>query len=263
MSGRQFYHAGKLQQQQQCNQPRHQRNANGAAIALPGQDIAQKVVRFLRFWCNADVTEAILSQAVLYQAREHPDGSHPETEVPVDFFRQQRHDDLSEEGTEIDTHVKDGKSGIASCAALGVKIADNGADIGLEQPRAHRYKSQTDEKNDRAARNGQNEVSDHNENTSVPNGFALSENIIRQPATGQGEQIDGCGVKPINRAGSGRVQPQPFLRCFCCHKQDKNSAHAVVAEALPHFGEKQCGKPTRMTKKALLIRHCCVIKAVT
>src|SRR5437588_794328 len=58
------------------------------------------------------------------------------------------------------------------------------------------------------------------------------------------------GVRAVQRAGVLIVEAERVH-----HVEDEESAHAVVAEALPHLGEEESGEAARVSEKTAGRRH--------
>ena len=56
--------------------------------------------------------------------------------MPVDVLAEIAADQRRDQRADIDPHVEDGEAGVAPRVVLGVERADQGADVGLEQPGA-------------------------------------------------------------------------------------------------------------------------------
>jgi hypothetical protein len=54
--------------------------------------------------------------------------------VPADLLAEVAAHDRGEEGAEVDAHVEDGEAAVAPRVALVVEPADDGRDVGLEEP---------------------------------------------------------------------------------------------------------------------------------
>ena len=78
---------------------------------------------------------------------------------------------------------------------------------------------------------------------------ALADDAVREPAARQAEQIDHRGVEAVDRAGFRRRKAEAAVRHGRRHEEDEQGAHAVVAEALPHFGEEERGEAAGMAEE--------------
>ena len=72
---------------------------------------------------------------VLYQSEHHADARCTETEMPVDLLTEIPADQRTDKGTDVDSHVVDGKPRIAPCPPLGIQFPNQRTHIGFEQPR--------------------------------------------------------------------------------------------------------------------------------
>ena len=78
---------------------------------------------------------------------------------------------------------------------------------------------------------------------------ALARDAVRHPAARQAQQVDHAGVEPVDGAGLGIREAQAAPGDAGGHEQDEERAHAVVAEALPHFGEEEGREAPRMAEE--------------
>src|SRR5699024_2803856 len=68
-------------------------------------------------------------------------------------------------------------------------------------------------------------------------------------------QINGGRVQAVNCSGGFVIKPQTALGNRRHHEKHQQGAHAVVAEALPHFGKKQRSQAGRVAEKRALPRY--------
>lgn len=90
-----------------------------------------------------------------------------------------------------------------------------------------------------------------NDDAANEDGIFQTQQPVSRPAAGHGQQIDGGGVRPIDqrRLRVGIAQPAVFVAGR--HVQNEERPHAVVAETLPQFREKQGHQANGMAEKLL------------
>src|SRR5439155_16250933 len=77
--------------------------------------------------------ESFLAENVLHQAQYHSTSRTRESEVPINALRKVAGNERSKKRSEIDSHVKDGKAGVATRIAGFVQRTDKCADVRLQQ----------------------------------------------------------------------------------------------------------------------------------
>src|SRR5688572_25160561 len=136
---------------------------------------------------------------VLDERERHTHTGRREPVVPTDPGRalsrlaEPRADEWPEEPADVDAHVENRKSCVALGALLGVQVADDGADIWLEEAGPEH-----DEKEAEIERRGPGDrqavVSECDEHTAVEHRSPLSDESIRNPSARQGQGVDAEGV---------------------------------------------------------------------
>src|SRR5579883_2694407 len=81
------------------------------------------------------------------------------------------------------------------------------------------------------------------------NGAALAQDAVRDPASGHAYQINQGHVDAVDCARFRIRKSQPAGGDGARHVKKQDGAHAIKAEALPHFGEKESRKSARMTEE--------------
>ncbi len=89
--------------------------------------------------------------------------------------------------------------------------------------------------------------------TAVEHRAPLAQDAVGDPSAGQPDQVDHRSIKPINRAGLSHIEAKPAFLDASDHEQDQQRAHAVIAEALPHLGEKKGGESARVAEKTMVV----------
>ena len=167
--------------------------------------------------------------------------------MPVDVFTEISADERTEKRAKVDAHVERGKTRIAPRASFWIQIGDNRADAGFQQARADHDQAET--KIERRRRgNGKRVVAGRNHTAAPEHGPTQSEKPIGNPAAGQRDKPHGGGIQTVNCRCRHIVETHSARGHGIGQKQHEDRAHAVVAEALPHFGEEERGKSSRMSK---------------
>ena len=185
------------------------------------------------------------AERVLNEPEHHADAGGAEAKMPVDRLPQVSAHQRSEKSAEVDAHVIDRESRVAPRAAFGIQIADDRADVGLQQAGADDDEREADVERD-DVRNGEREVADRNDGAAPEHRAAQAEQPVRDPSARQRDDIHGRGVEAVNRGRRHVVQAHAAGGDGVGHEQHENGAHAVVAEALPHLGEEERRQPARM-----------------
>jgi hypothetical protein len=97
-------------------------------------------------------------------------------------------------------------------------------------------------------------VAARDQDAAVQHRAPLSDQSVRDPATGEGQSPDAEGIESVDRTGGRGVEAKPTRERRCRHEQDEERPHAVVAEAFPHLREKECGKAAGVSEEATVVR---------
>ena len=97
-----------------------------AAVAPPPRSSRRRRVQ-------AGVAEVLGAEHVLDEAEHHPDAGGAEADVPVDALTEIAADQRRDERAEVDAHVEDREAGVAPLVVVRVELADDHADVALEQ----------------------------------------------------------------------------------------------------------------------------------
>ena len=172
-----------------------------------------------------------------------------EPQVPADLFSQERTNRRAQQGADVDPHVENRETGVASGAPLWIEIGDNGADIRLEQTRAENDQGQAQvERGEPGHR--QRVMTGRDDHAADEHGPALPDQAVGDPPPWQSQHVDGERVQPVDRSRRGDRHAEAAVGHLHLldHEEHEQRAHAVVAEALPHLGEKQRRQAARMSK---------------
>ena len=189
------------------------------------------------------------AEGVLDQAGGHADAGGGKADVPVDALGEVAGDEWAEERAEVDAHVEDREACVAAAVAGFVERADERADVWLEQAGAECDEGQA-RVEERERLEGQDEVSERDDDAADEDGAVLAEEAVGDQAAEDRGAPGGACVGPVNRGCVSVRESEAALGGGRDHVEDEEGAHAVVAEALPHLGEKQRGQPARVPREA-------------
>src|SRR2546423_7635352 len=91
-------------------------------------------------------------------------------------------------------------------------------------------------------------MTERDEDTADKRGTKVTDVAIGEPTAGDRHCIDGHRVKAVDRGCFGGGESESARRRWGDHEEDEQSAHPVVAEALPHLGEEEDGEASRMAQ---------------
>jgi hypothetical protein len=86
-------------------------------------------------------------------------------------------------------------------------------------------------------------------------GAALANELVGDPASREGEEVDARAIHAVDRARLDRVEPEAAVADRGRHVQHEQRAHPVVAESLEELSEEERRQPARVTEKARISRH--------
>ncbi len=132
-------------------------------------------------------------ESELDKSGHHPHPGRGKTVVPVQIFPQQTAHQRSEGGSEVDPQVKQRETRITPRPALGIKLTDQCADVGLQQAGAQ-YHQQQSGKEGSHPRNSEGEVSGGNETPARPDCPLPAQQAVSNPAARQSREINRRGV---------------------------------------------------------------------
>src|SRR5262249_21903540 len=156
-------------------------------------------------------------------------------------------DERADGSTQIDSHIKDGESGIATRIARFIERSDHCADVWFEQTGTKYNQNQAGIEERKFAKR-KREVSESNENAAKQDASILAEQPIGNESAGNGHGPDASGIKPVNIRGAIDSEAESAFFNGRHHVKNQECAHSIVAEAFPHFCEKKCGHSTWMSE---------------
>ncbi len=157
------------------------------------------------------------------QRDQHPDTANAKAPVPAVGFDQPAGNQRRDKRTHVDAHIEQREAAVTTRVAFFIQGTDHHRNTGFEQAGAENDEHQADKEqviaHDGRQRNRQ--VTERNQNGTVPDGSLLAEPVIGQPAPRQRGQIHGAGKDPDNRRGIFTRQPHPAVIDGGGHKQDQ------------------------------------------
>ena len=190
------------------------------------------------------------SQHVLQHGEGHAHAGGAETQMPIHLLAQERADPRPQKGSDVDSHVENGETGVPPSVVSRIEVSDDGADVGFQQTGAQGHQGQPHVERD-LGRNRQRIVAGGDDDASHQDGAALADEPVRHPSSGESQRVDSEGIQTVDRARLGLAHAHPSPGAVD-HEQDQEGPHSVVAETLPHLGEEQGREPSGMTEKGLL-----------
>ena len=151
-----------------------------------------------------------------------------------------RTDGRGQQGPDIDADVEDGEAGVAAGVVIGVELADNRGDVGLEVAIAHDDGAHTHIEPGVSPPKDQ-EFADAHEDAAQDHRVAVTQQPVGNAATQHRSGVYQGGVGAVDAEGLGIAHGEGFDQV-----EGEEGAHAVVAEALPHLGKEERVQATRM-----------------
>ena len=164
----------------------------------------------LRFRALARRAEMPAAERILNEPEHHADACGAEAKMPVDDFTKVSTHQRSEESADVDAHVVDRKSRVAARAALGIQIADDRADVRLQQPGADDDEREADVERD-DVRNGEREVAQRDDG-------AAPEHRAAQARAAGPRSIRPAARRHTRPRCRGRKSPSPSRRPGPCRR---------------------------------------------
>src|SRR5690606_17917682 len=103
--------------------------------------------------------------------------------------------------------------------------------------------------------NGHRKVSGRDDAPSVEDGASQPEEPVCKPTAGKGKQIHKHRIETIDGAARLFVKSHAAVFNGRYHVEEKDSPHAIIAEALPHFSKKQRCESAGMAKETFVRMH--------
>ena len=171
--------------------------------------------------------------------------------MPVDLLAERGTNERRDECAEVDAHVEDREAGIAARIVARVERADDRGDVRFQQPGAD--DDQTEAEIERGDARESHAAGD--DDSADEHGAPVSEVAIGNEAAWDAHQIDEHCVEAIDLSGVFFTEAEAGLRDRADHVEEKQRAHPVIAEALPHFGE-EAGEESAGMPEPFLTGRC-------
>ncbi len=195
----------------------------------------------------------------------HADARGGKAVVPAGLLAERAADQRRQERADIDADIENGIGAVAAVIARRIKPADLGRDIRLEAAAAE---DQCQQREQEKLFHRHHEMADRHQHRADDDGAALAEHAVGNEPAENRREIDEPGVKaPDLRRQRLHVErpEQAFERALegeqaddvagvigqqqvFRHVEDKQRAHPVIGETLPHLGREQEGKPARVAE---------------
>ena len=189
--------------------------------------------------------QVALAHHVLHDAKRHADSGASKAQMPVDALREVSRDERPQKGAEVDAHVEDGEPGVPAAVAFPVERADDGADVGLQESRSDDDQPQP-EIEEGEGLEGERDVAKGDDDPAHQHASIGAQKAIGDQAAQNRGAPDAARVGAVDGRRVGNREPQAAGGHRRGHVEDEEGAHAVVAEALPHLGEKEGREPARV-----------------
>ena len=161
-------------------------------------------------------------------------------------------DERADGRAEIDAHVEDRETRVASRAGLAfVERADHRRNVRLQQPDAEHHDEEAGVEHRRRRGDGQDEVAGRDEQAAGEDGLALAYQPVGDPAARDREQVGAAREQRVHRAGRRAVDAEARIRRHERRREEQHEhrAHAVVREALEELDHEAGDQPARMSEK--------------
>ena len=148
---------------------------------------------------ESGVTEVVFCHPELRNTNQHAHTGSGKAPMPtiVRALAQTTANKRAEEGANINTHIEDAETAIASRITLRVQLTNNSTDVGFQKTGAGDNQQQANKKCLRR-RNGQYEVATHNYNAAEEYSALCAQQAIGNPAAGQCDDIDQRRINAVN-----------------------------------------------------------------
>ena len=186
--------------------------------------------------------------------------------MPAPGFPERAADQRRQQGTDIDSDVKDRVGEVAPLVAGCVKAADLGHDIGLEGAVGEDEGGERDEEE---VLERHHEMPGRHQGGADDHGAALAEHPVGDQAADERGGVNEGGIEAVDIRREGlrperpehafqhaaqRVEPDDPVGAagdeqILGHVEDEQRAHPVIGEALPHLGGEQEREAARMTEQ--------------
>src|ERR1051325_10690384 len=198
------------------------------------------------------------------QTEDHPHPRRTKSPVPARFrieavvnesllealtLREVTADEWRQHCTDVDAHVKDRKPAITTRIIFTVETTDHRADVWLEETGAGGDEHHAEiERRHRIE--DHREVTGSDDQSAEKDGQARAQEIVGRESARERGYIHTHRVRAVDRGGALYVETQTAVFRKLRHIKDKNGAHPVIAEALPHLGKEERTESFRMSDES-------------
>ena len=182
------------------------------------------------------------------KARQHADARRAESVFPAIGFAEERADQTGEQRADIDAGVENGEARVAPRIVVGIELADDGGDVGLQESHAHDDQRQRQVKHLQRAFVAHHhaihqarglafkchaEMAETQQHAAEHHRLAHAQKTVGQQAANHRHRVHQTAVgaeQVVARVVTKQVIFQDI--------QQQQRLHPVEGEALPHLGEK-------------------------
>ena len=198
-----------------------------------------------------------------HHPQQHPQPGGAEAVTEAVLVGQPGAGEAAQHRAEVDAHIEQGEASVTARVVLGVAGADDGGDIGFEKAHPGDDEGQGqiehlqieriplhyafplhDHLHRLRAFDGHTQMARHQQHRPHHHRLAGAEIAVRHHTPYHRRDVDEGGVGGVD-AGGYLIAEQEMLG----EVEDKQGAHTVVTEALPHLGEKAHGDPAGMAEE--------------
>ena len=172
-----------------------------------------------------------------------------ELRPPAFALREVAGNERREERADVDAHVENRETGVAAFVGRTVEAADHRGDVGLEEAGAEGDEHEAGVERDERA-DGHRVVAGRDDDAADEDGAARTDEVIRDEAAENREQINAHRVGAVDGGGVLGVEFEPALRGGFRHEQNEQRTHPVVGKTLPHLGEEKRGEAAGVAAEA-------------
>jgi hypothetical protein len=183
---------------------------------------------------RADVRERAVHQHEVQDREQHAGAADRECGVPAPVILDPRRREHRHGRTDVDGHVVDRERAVDARVVAFVDAAHEVRRVRLEQPVADDdHAERRVHVGERVVRHREHQVAGAQHGRADDHRATCAEHLVADPAADRRRRIDERGERAPGevRVAVGEAEPVD-------HEEDQERGHPVVAEALPHFDEK-------------------------
>ena len=221
-------------------QDRNGEQGRGDGELVPVQSQIGRRVQLLGIRRHGSVLVVLAAHPEGQGAEDHAEASQSESIMGAVDVAHLRTDRRGQQGPDIDADVEDGEAGVAAGVVIGVELADNRGDVGLEVAIAHDDGAHAHVEPGVGSPENQ-EFPDAHQDAAQHHRIAVAQKPVGNAAAQHRSGVHQGGVGSVNAEGLGIAHREGLDEV-----EGEEGAHAVVAEALPHLGKEERVQATRM-----------------